>query len=239
MADSRPKFNTNHVRSDAVGCRRIRRKFNSFGLRTSIGWRLTVFALKTLIGASPVCSPARASWLSGLYPHAHLQLRNYGPGKTGKFGCYLPHDCITIGDVLKAAGYRCGMVGPWHLGEDRRPQHGFTDFWCAYRYLGDYPDPLFDYFEQEGVPNLYLPDAPGMTLYENTLEFGIINDPRQQRTTWTVDRSIEFIQQADGFPVLFICQYQGPTSQNLGAARASRTLSGRPDTAVFRLAGFT
>ena len=31
--------------------------------------------------ASPVCSPARASWLSGLYPHAHLQLRNYGPGK--------------------------------------------------------------------------------------------------------------------------------------------------------------
>ena len=160
--------------------------------------------------ASPVCSPARASWLSGLYPHAHLQLRNYGPGKTGKFGCYLPHDCITIGDVLKAAGYCCGMVGPWHLGEDHRPQHGFTDSWCAYRYLGDYPDPLFDYFEREGVPNLYLPDAPGMTLYENTLEFGTIDDPRQQRTTWTVDRSIEFIRQSDGGPFFLFASIKDP-----------------------------
>ena len=160
--------------------------------------------------ASPVCSPARASWLTGLYPHAHLQLRNYGPGKTGKFGCYLPHDCITIGDVLKAAGYRCGMVGPWHLGEDHRPQHGFTDFWRAYRYLGGYPDPLFDYFEQEGVPNLYLPDAPGMTLYENTLEFGTIDDPRQQRTTWTADRSIEFIQGADGAPFFLFASVKDP-----------------------------
>ena len=160
--------------------------------------------------ASPVCSPARASWLTGLYPHAHLQLRNYGPGKTGKFGCYLPHDCITIGDVLKAAGYRCGMVGPWHLGEDHRPQHGFTDFWRAYRYLGGYPDPLFDYFEQERVPNLYLPDAPGMTLYENTLEFGTIDDPRQQRTTWTADRSIEFIQGSDGAPFFLFASVKDP-----------------------------
>ena len=109
--------------------------------------------------ASPVCSPARASWLTGLYPHAHLQLRNYGPGRKGEFGSYLPDNCITIGDVLKAAGYRCGIVGPWHLGDDHLPQHGFTDFWCTYRYLGEYPDPLFDYFAREGVRNLYLSDA--------------------------------------------------------------------------------
>ena len=160
--------------------------------------------------ASPVCSPARASWLTGLYPHAHLQLRNYGPGRKGEFGSCLPDNCITIGDVLQAAGYRCGIVGPWHLGDDHLPQHGFTDFWCTYRYLGEYPDPLFDYFAREGVPNLYLSDAPGMTLYENTLEFGTIRDPRQQRTTWTVDRSLEFIQQTDDDPFFLFASIKDP-----------------------------
>ncbi len=124
--------------------------------------------------ASPVCSPARASWLTGLYPHAHLQLKNYGPGLVGKWGSYLPPDRVTIGDVLKSAGYRCGMVGPWHLGNDHLPQHGFDDFWRTYRYLGKgYPDPLFDSFDRAGVPNLYLKDVEGMTQYGNTLEFGV------------------------------------------------------------------
>ena len=160
--------------------------------------------------ASPVCSPARASWLTGLYPHAHLQLRNYGPARIGEFGASLPAGCVTVGDVLKAAGYRCGMVGPWHLGEDHRPQHGFTDFWCTYRYLGEHPDPLFEYFQREGVPNLYGADAPGMTLYENTLRFGTIDDPRQQRTTWTIDRSLEFIRQKGDDPFFLFASIKDP-----------------------------
>ena len=69
---------------------------------------------------------------------------------------------------------------------------------------------LFDYFEQEGVPNLYLSNAPGMTLYENTLEFGTIDDPRQQRTTWTVDRSIEFIQGANDAPFFLFASIKDP-----------------------------
>jgi arylsulfatase A-like enzyme len=160
---------------------------------------------------SPVCSPARASWLTGLYPHAHLQLRNYGPGRKGEWGCYLPNDCVTIGDVLQRAGYRCGIVGPWHLGDDHRPQHGFEDFWCTYRYLGpDYPDPLFDYFEREGVPNLYSRDAEGVTQYGNTMEFATLTDPRQQRTTWTIDRSIEFLQRRSEEPFFLFASIKDP-----------------------------
>ncbi len=161
--------------------------------------------------ASPVCSPARASWLTGLYPHAHLQLVNYGPKKAGKYGCYLPQDRTTIGDILKRAGYRCGIVGPWHLGDDPKPQHGFTDYWCTYRYQGNYPDRLYDYFNAEGVENLYLSNAPGMTRYGNILEFGTITDPRQQRTTWTIDRSLDFLQeQDDGTPFFLLVSIKDP-----------------------------
>ena len=161
--------------------------------------------------ASPVCSPARASWLTGLYPHAHLQLKNYSPNALGKWGSELPTDCVTIGDVLKSAGYRCGMIGPWHLGRDHLPQHGFDDFWCSYRYLGkEYPDPLFDSFDRAAIPNLYLKDAAGMTQYGNTLEFGVITDPRQQRTTWTIDRALEFVQQSHDAPFFLFISIKDP-----------------------------
>ena len=145
---------------------------------------------------SPVCSPARASWLTGLYPHAHLQLRNYGPDRVGEWGAHLPPATTTIGDLLAGAGYRCGMVGCWHLGDDHVPQHGFS-WWHAYRYLGGgHEDPLFAYFDRCGVENLYRHGAPGLKQYANTMEFGTISDPRQQRTTWTVDRALEFIEES-------------------------------------------
>ena len=147
---------------------------------------------------SPVCSPARASWLTGLYPHAHLQLRNYGPGRSHEWGAHLPPETVTIGDRLADAGYRCGMVGCWHLGQDHAPQHGFS-WWHAYRYLGPgYQDPLFAYFDTCGVENLYRKGSPAITQYGNTMEFGVIDDPRQQRTTWTVDQALAFIDEEAG-----------------------------------------
>ena len=160
--------------------------------------------------ASPVCSPARASWLTGCYPHAHLQLRNYGPKRGKDWGSYLPQDRVTMGDVLKRAGYRCGMVGPWHLGDDHAPQHGFEDFWQTYRYLGDeYTDPLFDYFEREGVPNIYS-DKEAVTQYGNILAFTTLTDPRQQRTTWTVDRAIDFLRQQEDDPFFLFVSVKDP-----------------------------
>ena len=66
--------------------------------------------------ASPVCSPAL--------------MANYGPKQKGRWGYHLPDKITTIGDSLISAGYRCGMVGSWHMGNDETPQHGFTDLWC-------------------------------------------------------------------------------------------------------------
>ncbi|MBE83859.1 MAG: hypothetical protein CME21_14955 [Gemmatimonadetes bacterium] len=160
--------------------------------------------------ASPVCSPARASWLTGLYPHAHMQLRNYGPVRGTAWGSHLPSYHTTIGDVLKREGYRCGMVGPWHLGNDHKPQHGFDDYWQAYRYLGkQYTDPLEAYFREEGVEDLYRKRG-AFTQHGNTLGFRVLDDPRQQRTTWTVDHTLRFLDQTDGEPFFAFVSIKDP-----------------------------
>jgi choline-sulfatase len=159
--------------------------------------------------ASPVCSPARASWLTGTYPHANQQLANYGPERLAPEAmAVMRPDAVTLGDVFKQAGYRCGIAGPWHLGHDHRPQHGFEEFWRVYRYQGDHADILYDYFDREGVPNIYEGKHP--TIQKHGMDYTPIEDPRQQRTTWTVDQGVEFLDSADDRPFFLYLSVKDP-----------------------------
>ncbi len=80
----------------------------------------------------PVCSPTRASIMTGKYP-ARLGLTNFiGGNAKGKlidapYIHYLPLEEITIADALKESGYNTYHVGKWHLGnEPYYPEnHGF------------------------------------------------------------------------------------------------------------------
>ena len=81
--------------------------------------------------AATVCSPTRASMLTGKYP-ARLHLTDYIPGKTKpgeklkvpEWRKYLSEDEVTIAEVLKKAGYVTGHFGKWHLNIDKKYELG-------------------------------------------------------------------------------------------------------------------
>lgn len=71
----------------------------------------------------PLCAPSRAALLTSTYPHESGVLRN----KESAFDPQLP----TFATHLRKAGYFCGLVGKWHLGDVPKPQAGFLDYWAA------------------------------------------------------------------------------------------------------------
>jgi arylsulfatase A-like enzyme len=105
--------------------------------------------------ASAVCSPTRASILTGKYP-ARLGITDWtGPEewhphgnlKTPEIKEALPRDELTIAEVLENYGYTNLYIGKWHLGdEDNYPEyHGFSRSVGATN-AGAPPSYFFPYF---------------------------------------------------------------------------------------------
>lgn len=89
--------------------------------------------------AAPVCSPTRASIMTGLYP-VRAGITDFLRGDDPK---YLSPDRRTLPKLLREAGYRTGLIGKWHLMGDyalRRGDpklHGFDEVICSEtRYIG-------------------------------------------------------------------------------------------------------
>eukprot|EP00998_Keelungia_sp_KM082_P000501 NODE_1057_length_1488_cov_63.869214_g1046_i0.p1 GENE.NODE_1057_length_1488_cov_63.869214_g1046_i0~~NODE_1057_length_1488_cov_63.869214_g1046_i0.p1 ORF type:complete len:487 (-),score=89.45 NODE_1057_length_1488_cov_63.869214_g1046_i0:28-1416(-) len=78
------------------------------------GARLTQF-----YASSPVCTPSRASWLTGRHPaEMNIHTAFASPDKNLFYGQvdFLDSQHLTVGDVAQSAGYATAHFGKWHLG---------------------------------------------------------------------------------------------------------------------------
>jgi arylsulfatase A-like enzyme len=72
--------------------------------------------------ASPVCSPTRASIMTGKHP-ARLHITNWIGGEQNgqllqaEYERQLPLDEFTLGEAFRSEGYATGYIGKWHLGD--------------------------------------------------------------------------------------------------------------------------
>jgi arylsulfatase A-like enzyme len=153
--------------------------------------------------SAAVCMPSRAGLITGRQGTRHGSEFNAGPGLDPKER--------TIADFLKAAGYRTGVIGKWHLGSspDRLPQRrGFDEFYGLLGGASSFIDPTLPEAVNgynSPVPNSN-PQRTERVLYRGN---GIVEETGYLTDALTRE-SLDFIERNKKSPFFLYVSYNAP-----------------------------
>ena len=99
---------------------------------------------------TPLCSPSRASFLTGQYAHRHGIIDNTDRSERSR-------QLKTFPMRLHQAGYETAFIGKWHMGVDDTPRPGF-DHWVSFPGQGQCIDPELNVDGRRGIARGYITD---------------------------------------------------------------------------------
>jgi len=138
--------------------------------------------------SNAVCSPTRATYLTGLIPsehgvHCYL---NSNEAQMGTDAYSTIEEFQTLPEILVEQGYTCGLVGKWHLGKNMCPQKGFS-YWITMPHGG-----TRTFYNAEVIEN-------------NKVRV----EPKYLTDLWT-RHGIRFIERNKKRPFFLFLSYNGP-----------------------------
>lgn len=167
----------------------------------NIDWIANNGALCTSFYATtPVCSPSRASLVSGLYPQKTPVTTNNIP---------LDDSIVTFAELLRRRGYATGFAGKWHLDGDGKPQ------WAPKRKFG-FADNRFMFNRGHWKKFEDTPNGPRVAARNGKgPTYGLDGaDEKTFSTDWLCDKAMDFINENHSKPFCYMLSLPDPHGPN-------------------------